>query len=102
MNTATFTLGGEAYTVKPLQISQLMVVMPLFLEQPEENVKARFESRLNIIQTALSEDYPDMTMEKLLTVRATMKELLDATREIGVLSGVFEPTPEAPQPGEAG
>lgn len=93
--TAEISLGGVKYAVKALSWGQIKKILPLFAKAPQGVfTDDGAEAFSEIIVTALSKDYPDVTREFLDNVTGDYKEFVKAVDTIGEISGLEKPKPK--------
>lgn len=84
-DSAAITLGGNAYTIRPLTLRQLKVVLPAFTAvQRGDNPVA---AGISIIHAALLRDHP-LSLDAIEDMETTMEEVTAAVRAIAELAGL--------------
>jgi hypothetical protein len=103
----TITLEEKAYKISQLTIGQqcdlqIGVVLPTSAD-PQENVQRAFQRNMAVIAAALSVDHPELTKEKLWSMRISPKERVAAVDAILEFAGLVKPPPakEGTAAGEA-
>lgn len=86
--SATITLGGRDYAIRPLTLGQLRVVLPAFARAARLNAADGIDAAVDILAAALARDYRDLTRDALLDLEATPHELASAVACIAELSGL--------------
>ncbi|HWB50174.1 MAG TPA: hypothetical protein VG651_13770 [Stellaceae bacterium] len=99
MNGAVITLGGREFTIAPLRLGQLRALLDALDDLSGKSGGAMVEAAARVVQAGLSRGLPDMTLDRVLELEATMDELTAAVSVILRAAGL------APQgetrPGEA-
>lgn len=82
----TFVFGGDEFHIEPLNLGQLAEVLPLLdsLRAGAISVAQQFVLALDVIEIALSENYPEVKVRKL---HASQPELLEAFNVLMEASG---------------
>ncbi len=99
----TITLEEKPYKIQQLTIGQqcdlnVGVMLPTTTDM-KESVRLAFEFNLSVIAAALAVDHPEITKEKLYTMRVTPQERVAAVNAILEFAGLA-PAKES-KPGEA-
>lgn len=98
-STQDLTLAGKKYTITQLltlaQARDIGVgVASTPNPDPQLEFRRLFDGAVNIISTAISIDYPDMTPEKILTIHGiTTKEMWAAMDDVLVFAGLQKRAP---------
>src|SRR5689334_24519437 len=78
-DSATIALGGSTFTVRPLTLRQLKVVLPAFTAvQSGQNP---VEAGISILHAALVRDHP-LSRDAIEDMEATMDEITAAVRVV--------------------
>ena len=90
-------LGARSYTVRPLTLGQLRVVLPAFARAAKLSAADGIDAAIDILAAALARDHAALTRGALLEMEATPHELAAAVAQIAELSGLV---PKDGAPGE--
>jgi len=93
------TLGGRAFTLRPLTLGQLRVILPAFARAAGLAREEAIDAAIDIIEAALARDTPEITRAALLEAEMLPAELIAAVDAIARLSGLVQQ--ETVLPGEA-
>jgi hypothetical protein len=91
-------LGGRTYTLRPLTLGQLRIILPAFARAAALGNRDSVDAAIDIIAAALSRDAPEMTRAVLLESEILPAELIRAVDAVARLSGLVQEG--APSPGE--
>jgi len=91
-------LAGRDFTLRPLTLGQLRVVLPAFARAAGLAREEAIDAAIDILAAALSRDTPEMTRAALLATEMLPAELIAAVDAIAKLSGLV---PQGDAPGEA-
>lgn len=93
------TLGGRSFTLRPLTLGQLRVILPAFARAAGLAQEESVDAAIDIIVAALSRDAPEITRAVLLESEILPADLIGAVDAIARLSGLVQQ--ESALPGEA-
>ena len=96
MSATTISLGARDYTIRPLTLGQLRVVLPAFARAAKLGAADGIDAAIDILAAALARDHAALTRDALLEFEATPHELASAVARIAELSGLV------PKDGAAG
>jgi hypothetical protein len=103
---ATITIAGQRFTLRPLTLGQLRVVLPAFARAAGLANEDAIDAAIDILAAALSRDAPEMSRAALLAAEVLPSELIAAVDAIARLSGLVQqgdpPTGEASASAGAG
>ncbi len=107
MNEATINLGGRAFAIAPLKLGQLRGLLDALDDLSGKTGGAMIDAAARVIQAGLARAVPEMTLDAVLDLEATMDEVTAAvTAILGVAglnrSGDAVPGEAMPVAGEAG
>ena len=85
---AVITLAGRTFTLRPLTLRQLRVVLPAFTRAAGLADEAAIDSAIDILAAALGRDHAEMTREALLEMEILPRELAAAMAVIAQVSGL--------------
>jgi len=88
MSETTITLGNRSYTIRPLTLGQLRVVLPAFARAAKLNAADGIDAAIDILAAALARDHASLDRDALLEIEATPAELASAVAHIAALSGL--------------
>ena len=91
------TLGARRYSIRPLTLGQLRVVLPAFARAARLSAADGIDAAIDILAAALARDHASLTRDALLEMEATPHELAAAVAQIAELSGLV---PKDGAPGE--
>ncbi|HEV2263734.1 MAG TPA: hypothetical protein VGR79_04295 [Stellaceae bacterium] len=94
----SITLGTRDYTIRPLTLGQLRVVLPAFACAAKLNAVDGIDAAIDILAAALARDHRDLTRDALLELEMLPAELASAVARIAELSGLVPK--DAKQAGE--
>ena len=92
------TLAGRSFTLRPLTLGQLRVVLPAFARAAGLQREEAIDAAIDILAAALSRDAPEITRATLLDWEMRPAELIAAVDAIARLSGLVQ---QEMLPGEA-
>ncbi|HKT18011.1 MAG TPA: hypothetical protein VJR47_08220 [Stellaceae bacterium] len=92
------TLAGRSFTLRPLTLGQLRVILPAFARAAGLAREEAVDAAIDILAAALSRDAPEITRATLLGWEMLPAELIAAVDAIARLSGLVQ---QEAQPGEA-
>lgn len=109
MNTLNIKIGETEYTIKEFTLGTLENLQEVVLTATaglDSNPREEFTRHINILSTALVQDYPDLTPDGLRTRRigGTIQTVAAAVREVMRFAGFVvaaEAIAEGASPGEA-
>ncbi len=84
----TVTLGGRAFTLRPLTLGQLRTILPAFVRAANLADAESIDAAIDILAAALSRDAPEMTRDALLGTEILPAELIAAVDAVARLSGL--------------
>ena len=101
MTETTITLGGRDFTIEPLKLGQLRVLLDALDDLQGKTGGAMIDAAARVIQAGLSRAMPDLTLDAVLEFEATMDEVTAAVavvylvRSLGVkvTESVWLPAP---------
>jgi len=99
MSTVTITLGGRDFTVEPLKLGQLRTLLDALDDLSGKTGGTMIDAAARVIQAGLSRSMPDLTLDGVLELEATMDEVTGAVATILSAAGLRRP--EGAAPGEA-
>lgn len=93
---ASITLGARNYSIRPLTLGQLRVVLSAFARAAKLNAADGIDAAIDILAAALARDHASLTHDALLNLEMLPSELASAVARIAELSGLV------PKDGAAG
>jgi hypothetical protein len=96
---ATIRLGGRDFAVEPLKLGQLRGLLDALDDLSGKTGGAVIDAAARVIQAGLARSLPDLTLDGVLELEATMDEVTSAVAAILSAAGLSRPG--SPQPGEA-
>lgn len=96
MANATITLGGRDFAIAPLKLGQLRALLDALDALSGKSGGAVVDAAARVIQAGLARAMPDMTLDAVLELEATMDEVTQAVSVILRIAGLARS-----QPGEA-
>jgi len=93
------TLGGRDFTVEPLKLGQLRTLLDALDDLSGKTGGAMIDAAAKVIQAGLARTMPDLTLDGVLELEATMDEVTVAVATILNAAGLRRP--ESAAPGEA-
>ena len=99
MNEATINLGGRAFAIGPLRLGQLRALLDALDDLSGKTGGAVIDAAARVIQAGLARAVPEMTLDAVLELEATMDEVTAAVAVILGVAGLNQAGDAAP--GEA-
>jgi hypothetical protein len=99
VRVATITLGGREFAVEPLRLGQLRALLDALDDLSGKTGGAVVDAAARVIQAGLARAMPDLTLDGVLELEATMDEVTQAVAVILKAAGLARPGDAAP--GEA-
>jgi len=96
VNHTTITLGSRDYSIRPLTLGQLRVVLPAFARATKLSAADGIDAAIDILAAALARDHASLNRDALLELEMLPAELAAAVAQIAELSGLV------PKDGAAG
>lgn len=96
MNHTTITLGARSYSIRPLTLGQLRIVLPAFARAAKLSAADGIDAAIDILAAALARDHASLNRDALLELEMLPAELAAAVAQIAELSGLV------PKDGAAG
>ena len=96
MSETTIKLGARTYSIRPLTLGQLRVVLPAFARAARLNAADGIDAAIDILAAALARDHASLGRDTLLELEMLPAELATAVAQIAELSGLV------PKDGAAG
>jgi hypothetical protein len=104
MTHTTITLGGRAFPVAPLKLGQLRGLLDALDDLSGKTGGAMLDAAARVIQAGLARAAPDLTLDAVLDLDASMDEVTRAVATILSVAGLARPGEASPgeaSPGEA-
>ena len=92
---ATITLAGVEYSIRPLTLGQLRIILPAFAKAGALGQEGSMDAAIDIIVAALARDHGEITRALLLDTEMMPHELTAAVGEIARISGLIKPAGDA-------
>jgi hypothetical protein len=99
MTTPTIRLGGRDFRVEPLKLGQLRGLLDALDDLSGKTGGAVVDAAARVIQAGLARTAPEMTVDAVLELEATMDEVTAAVSAILKAAGLSRP--DGVKPGEA-
>ena len=99
MREATITLGGRDFAIEPLKLGQLRTLLDALDDLSGKSGGAVVDAAARVIQAGLVRAMPDLTLNGVLELEATMDEVTEAVTVILRVAGLSRRAGE--RPGEA-
>jgi hypothetical protein len=99
MSAATITLGGRDFAVEPLKLGQLRTLLDALDDLSGKTGGAVIDSAARVIQAGLVRAIPDLSLEAVLDLEATMDEVTASVAVILSVAGLSRAS--GAEPGEA-
>ena len=97
MTETKITLGGRNFAIEPLKLGQLRALLDALDDLSGKSGGAVVDAAARVIQAGLVRAMPDLTLDAVLELEATMDEVTEAVSVILRAAGLSRQ-----QPGEAG
>jgi len=88
MSAATITLGGRDFAVEPLKLGQLRALLDALDDLTGKTGGAVIDAAARVIQTGLAHTLPELTVEAVLDLEATMDEVTASVATILHVAGM--------------
>jgi hypothetical protein len=88
MSEATITLGGRDFTIEPLKLGQLRALLDALDDLSGKTGGAVIDAAARVIRTGLARAMPDLTLDTVLELEATMDEVTQAVAVILSVAGL--------------
>lgn len=85
MSEPTINLGGRAFAIAPLRLGQLRALLDALDDLSGKTGGAVIDAAARVIQAGLARAVPEMTLDAVLELEATMDEV---TAAVAVILGV--------------
>ena len=85
MNQATITLGGRDFAIEPLKLGQLRALLDALDDLSGKTGGAVVDAAARVIQAGLVRAMPELTLDAVLELEATMDQV---TAAVAVILGV--------------
>jgi hypothetical protein len=95
----TITLGGRDFAIEPLKLGQLRALLDALDDLSGKSGGAVVDAAARVIQAGLARAMPDLSLDAVLELEATMDEVTDAVTIILRAAGLSRQ--EGKTPGEA-
>lgn len=92
-------LGGRKFVIEPLKLGQLRGLLDALDDLSGKTGGAVIDAAARVIQTGLARSAPDLTLDAVLALDATMDEVTEAVAVILTVAGLRRA--EDVRPGEA-
>ncbi len=96
MTETKITLGGREFVVEPLKLGQLRALLDALDDLSGKSGGAVIDAAARVIQAGLARAMPDLSLDGVLELEATMDEVTEAVGVILRVAGLSRQ-----QPGEA-
>ncbi|MFZ2004896.1 MAG: hypothetical protein WB697_06855 [Stellaceae bacterium] len=96
MTETKITLGGRDFAIEPLKLGQLRALLDALDDLSGKSGGAVVDAAARVIQAGLARAMPDLTLDAVLELEATMEEVTAAVSVILRVAGLARQ-----QPGEA-
>jgi hypothetical protein len=97
------TFGGRNFAVEPLKLGQLRALLDALDDLSGKSGGAVVDAAARVIQAGLARAMPELTLDAVLELEATMDEVTAAVSVILRVAGLSrpnDPQPQGQQPGE--
>jgi len=91
MSETHITLGGRAFTIEPLKLGQLRALLDALDDLSGKTGGAVIDAAARVIQAGLVRAMPDMSLDDVLELEATMDEVTAAVAVILGAAGLNRP-----------
>ena len=88
MTEATITLGGRDFAIEPLKLGQLRALLDALDDLSGKTGGAVVDAAARVIQAGLARAMPDLTLDAVLELEATMDEVTAAVAVILKVAGL--------------
>jgi hypothetical protein len=88
MSGVTVTLGGRKFQVEPLRLGQLRALLDALDDLSGKRGGAMVDAAARVIQAGLSQAMPELTLDGVLELEATMDEVTAAVAAILAVAGL--------------
>lgn len=99
MSAATIILGGRDFAIEPLKLGQLRALLDALDDLSGKTGGAVIDAAARVIQAGLARAMPDLTLDAVLDLEATMDEVTAAVAVILGAAGLSRQ--DGAPPGEA-
>jgi hypothetical protein len=99
MSAPLIRLGGREFAIEPLNLGQLRSLLDALDDLSGKTGGAVIDAAARVIQAGLKRTMPELTLEAVLDLEATMDEVTTAVSVILGAAGLHQPGD--PGPGEA-
>ncbi|HTQ35262.1 MAG TPA: hypothetical protein VMI30_13935 [Stellaceae bacterium] len=99
MSEATISLGGRSFAIEPLKLGQLRALLDALDNLSGKTGGAVVDAAARVIQAGLARTMPELTLDAVLEMEATMDEVTAAVSVILSAAGLSRPGSGGP--GEA-
>ncbi len=96
MSEATIRLGGREFAIEPLKLGQLRALLDALDDLAGKGGAAVIDAAARVIQAGLARAIPDLTLDAVFELEATMDEVTQAVAVILKLAGLSRVGEAAP------
>ena len=96
MTKTQITLGGRDFTVEPLKLGQLRALLDALDDLSGKTGGAVIDAAARVIQAGLARSMPELTLDAVLELEATMDEVTAAVAAILGAAGLAPAGEAAP------
>jgi hypothetical protein len=100
MRQATITLGGRDFAIEPLKLGQLRTLLDALDDLSGKSGAAVIDAAARVIQAGLARAMPELSLDAVLELEATMDEVTAAVTVILSAAGLSRQEGKAPGEGE--
>jgi hypothetical protein len=91
MTDTRITLGGREFAVEPLKLGQLRALLDALDDLSGKSGGAVIDAAARVIQAGLARAMPELTLDAVLELEATMDEVTGAVAAILKTAGLAQP-----------
>jgi hypothetical protein len=92
----TISLGGRDFAIEPLKLGQLRTLLDALDDLSGKSGTAVIDAAARVIQAGLSRSMPDLSLDAVLELEATMDEVTEAVTVILRAAGLSRQEGKAP------
>jgi hypothetical protein len=96
MTETKITLGGRDFAIEPLKLGQLRTLLDALDDLSGKSGAAVIDAAARVIQAGLSRSMPDLSLDAVLELEATMDEVTEAVTVILRVAGLSRQEGKAP------
>jgi hypothetical protein len=91
MSGATISLGGRHFAIEPLKLGQLRTLLDALDDLSGKTGGAVIDAAARVIQAGLARGVPELSLDAVLELNATMDEVTEAVAVILTVAGLRRP-----------